>query len=420
MTQERILVISHGHPDVSKGGAEMAAHHLFREFRKQGLDALFLGRTGDASHGGSAFSARNGDHDLLFHTSMGDFFSFRCQDTARVWRDFRGLLERFKPDVVHFHHYSHLGLEFIREARNTCPTSTIVLTLHEFLAICHHNGQMVKTGSKQLCHAANPSDCARCFPEHSPADFFLRERFIKSIFDDVDLFIAPSEFLAGRYRDWGLPPEKIVVLENGHLEVERPPPRALGQESGRGRFAFFGQVTPYKGLDILLQAFALLPEDLQESVHLDIHGANLESQAPEFRERLASLADSTHEVATFHGPYEPVDLWKLMAATDWVIVPSIWWENSPMVIQEAFNHGRPVICSDIGGMAEKVTNGVDGVHFRARNAQSLCDTIARLVADSSVWDTLSAGITAAPSVAQIAQSHLDLYEEHGRDVPAPD
>ena len=53
-----------------------------------------------------------------------------------------------------------------------------------------------------------------------------------------------------------------------------------------------------------------------------------------------------------------------MAEIDWVVVPSIWWENSPLVIQEAFLHGRPVICSDIGGMAEKVRHGVDGLHFR--------------------------------------------------------
>ena len=46
-----------------------------------------------------------------------------------------------------------------------------------------------------------------------------------------------------------------------------------------------------------------------------------------------------------------------MASVDWVVVPSIWWENSPLVIQEAFGYGRPVICSDIGGMAEKVTDG---------------------------------------------------------------
>ena len=60
-----------------------------------------------------------------------------------------------------------------------------------------------------------------------------------------------------------------------------------------------------------------------------------------------------------------------MSSVDWVVVPSIWWENSPLVIQEAFMHGRPVICSDIGGMAEKVNDGVDGLHFRVERPPSL-------------------------------------------------
>ena len=51
-----------------------------------------------------------------------------------------------------------------------------------------------------------------------------------------------------------------------------------------------------------------------------------------------------------------------MAEVDWVVVPSIWWENAPLVIQEAFRHRRPVICGDIGGMAEMVRDGVDGLH----------------------------------------------------------
>ena len=56
-----------------------------------------------------------------------------------------------------------------------------------------------------------------------------------------------------------------------------------------------------------------------------------------------------------------------MARIDWVVVPSIWWETGPLVVMEAFQYGRPVICSDIGGMSEKVTDGVNGLHFRRRD-----------------------------------------------------
>ena len=64
-----------------------------------------------------------------------------------------------------------------------------------------------------------------------------------------------------------------------------------------------------------------------------------------------------------------------MGACDFVVVPSIWWENSPIVIQEALAVGRPVICSNIGGMAEKVSPGVAGLHFQVGDAADLARTM---------------------------------------------
>src|SRR5690606_6516996 len=73
MSSDRILVIAHGHPAHSKGGAEVAAYHMFKELRGRGIDAMFLARTDGPSHGGSAFSTYGSDRELLFHTGMSDF-----------------------------------------------------------------------------------------------------------------------------------------------------------------------------------------------------------------------------------------------------------------------------------------------------------------------------------------------------------
>ncbi len=83
---------------------------------------------------------------------------------------------------------------------------------------------------------------------------------------------------------------------------------------------------------------------------------------------------------------------ELMAEVDWVIVPSIWWENSPLVIQEAFTYGRPVICSGIGGMAEKVTDGVNGLHFRVGDPRSLAETMRRAARGARTVGAASRGI----------------------------
>jgi glycosyltransferase involved in cell wall biosynthesis len=196
----RILVVCHGHPDLSLGGGEITAYRQCRELRAQGYEVLFLGRDASASrHGGTPFRIRAGDpDDVLFHAPHFDLFLHSQRAKWLVYEEFRSLVERFAPDVVHFHHYVHLGVELIREVRKYSETVPIVLTLHEYLAICHHYGQMVKTNGR-LCVRARPADCQACFPRHSTQDFFLRERFIKSFFALVDMFVCPSRFLLERY-----------------------------------------------------------------------------------------------------------------------------------------------------------------------------------------------------------------------------
>jgi glycosyltransferase involved in cell wall biosynthesis len=258
--------------------------------------------------------------------------------------------------------------------------------------ICQRDGQLVRTGSEELCHKESPRRCHECFPSISRQTFFMRKRFIQSHMALVDLFIAPSQYVRDQYVDWGIPPSKVVIEPQGMPPVEdRLPdePRAV-----RNRFAYFGQLNPYKGADVLLQAMDILGEDFNG--HLWIYGANLEKQAAVFQERFAELTSVERETVTFAGNYRREDLGKLMSAIDWVVVPSIWWETGPMVAIEAFQYGRPVICSDIGGMSEKVTDGVNGLHFRRRDAERLAETMLRAATTPALWDLLRAGIPTEP------------------------
>jgi glycosyltransferase involved in cell wall biosynthesis len=112
----------------------------------------------------------------------------------------------------------------------------------------------------------------------------------------------------------------------------------------------------------------------------------------------------------FFGSYKSTDLPTLMREVDWVVVPSTWWENSPVVIQEAFLHGRPIICSDIGGMAEKIRNNVDGLHFRAASAESLVDRLVEALRSPDLWDRLRARVPRPISAVEAAEQHRALYE----------
>jgi glycosyltransferase involved in cell wall biosynthesis len=94
---------------------------------------------------------------------------------------------------------------------------------------------------------------------------------------------------------------------------------------------------------------------------------------------------------------------------DAVIVPSIWWENSPVVIQEAFSCGKPVICSNIGGMAEKVRDGIDGLHFEAGRPQHLARLLANLAKRPEILDQIARTVARPLEQAAALDAHLAAY-----------
>ncbi len=411
--RRRVLYVLHNHPARRPGGAEVYALELHRAMNESSeFEPVLLAHAETRVPRMTPFGAAGGDdpRQFLLYSENGHFDHFlgTSRDEAVHKRHFRRFLEAVRPDVVHFQHTLFLGYDTIREVKETIPAAPIVYTLHDFLPICHRNGQMVRTRADELCIAASPRRCHECFPDISPTSFAQRERFIKAHFELVDLFIAPSEFVRQRYIEWGLPPEKILFEDYGRLfPADR---RDDPADRPRTRLGFFGQMTRFKGLDVLLEAMKLLKQR-DVPVHLWIHGANLELAGHGYRRRIETLHAETRGVVTIAGSYDRSELPQLMAEIDWVVVPSIWWENSPLVIQEALMHGRPVVCSDIGGMAEKVVHGMDGLHFPVGDPVALADTLERALKTPGLWDALRAGI---PPVHSMDDHIRSLESEYRR------
>lgn len=406
----RVLVLGHGHPVFSKGGGELAAYYLY-----QGINALdkheawFAGRAqDDLLHLGSPIAALN-DREFLI---SGNAAAFDLTSTIVLGddSDFAEFLRRIQPDIIHFHHYIFLGLEMLRAAKRICPNAGLVVTLHEYIAICMNNGQMIKSNGC-LCHQSSPRECHQCFPDRKPEDFFLREQYIKSFFRLVDKFISPSEFLRDRYTAWGIESNHIEVIENGLPEGNRIPTRTINSNNMRGRFAYFGQINPYKGVDLILEAFVHLPKKIRKQVTLDIFGTGLKNQSNEFQVKIEKLLHKCKGMVHLHGPYEPEEMGQLMAEVDWVVMGSIWWENSPLVIQEAYKFGRPIICPDIGGMAEKVKQGVGGLHYRARDSVSLASVIQRIIEQPELFNQLHELLPTYSKISETTNNHIKLYEK---------
>lgn len=408
----KVLIISHAHPNFSKGGGEIAAFNLYRELNNQGVDAYFLAahKINEINHGGTPFNAIN-EKETLYFSTMYDYFLDIIQNREVAYNEFFDYLDYINPDVIHFHHYIHIGIEHIKTAKHWAKKRgkkiKIFLTLHEYIAICYRNGQMLKTDGK-LCYGANPIDCNRCFPEILPSQFKLRELFYKSYFDEVDLFISPSFFLKERYVKWGIDENRIVVIDNGQPKREKLPKRELLENENRRVFAYFGQINPFKGLDILLESLDFMSKKDRDEILIYVHGSGLEYQSEDFQEKIKYYFNKYKKNIKYFGPYDSNDLENLMKNVDYVVMPSIWWENSPLVIQEALSLGRPLIVSNIGGMKEKVKHLENGIHFQYKNPLDLAKWMLKSK-EPDFYDNLYQNIKTPLTVEEVAKKHKDLY-----------
>ncbi len=407
----RVLVLSHMHPGASRGGAEIAAYQLYNALKGEpGVTAWFLAASGGrfAERLGARLQQPFGPDEFVY-TGAGFDHWIHANPDPEFPGELAALLEELRPDVVHLHHYTNFGVETLLHIRRALPEARIVLTLHEYLAICNHFGQMVKRPGFGLCERSGPRDCARCFPERTEQDFFLRELYLKRFFGLVDHFVSPSRFLAQRYAAWGLDPAAISVVENGMPEPDHAasPPPAPDAEDGLV-FAFFGQISRLKGIDVLFDAAALLEKDGVGGLRIEVHG-DYSGQPPDFRAAFEKRLEDTPANLRHCGPYENARVHELMRPAHAVLVPSIWWENSPLVIQEALLNRRPVICSDIGGMAEKVRDGLDGFHFRAGSAHALAALLKRLAARPERLAALQATMATPPTLRETARATQRLY-----------
>ncbi len=405
----RILVVAHNHPSLHPGGTEIFAHDLTQAYREQGCEVLFLGATNAmhrGPHPGTALQAIG--EDVVLWSQHYDRFHMSQIDHYGTLQDLATLLEEFRPDVIHVHHLVLIGAEFLTLARRLLPQAAIVMTLHDYYPICHHDGLMVRPGDRQRCTGSSPSACHGCFPEIGSDRFLLRERFIKTHLAAVDRFVAPSRFLRQRYVDWGLPCERIAVIANARPAQEAAPHR---QASGRrASFGYFGNLNPWKGVLPLLQAAQLLRASGETEFSLRIHGgAPFQSEA--FTAAFEAALGGAEGVVTHCGAYSRDEVPGLMAEVDWVVMPSIWWENAPLVIQEAFQHRRPPIVSAIGGMAEMVRDEIDGLHVRPGDPVALARTLRRAMEEAGLWQRLVHGIAEQPTLADCAGRHLALFDD---------
>jgi glycosyltransferase involved in cell wall biosynthesis/Tfp pilus assembly protein PilF/TolA-binding protein len=429
--KKRVLYIAHGHPDFSPGGGELAADFLYQQMKKsEEYEPFLMARIADTAGGIQHLGCRllrhpkdDRTHLMVSSNAAYDYF-YQTKiigqlNETDIYEALREFLLTLKPDIVHFQHYIHLGLDWLSLVRSILPQARILLTLHEYTAICAHHGAMIKTQRNQLCYGANTISCHECFPKRPPWHFFLRDQLYRSNFAAVDHFISPSHFLKQRHIEWGMDPETISVIENGRPRWQKTEPTR--PKPGRPfKVAFFGQIVFHKGLDVYLKAaFHYLTQrkqakseqgkqfpDLTFLVYGVKHGL-----PSELGKQCDELMQSCQEVLHVHGAYDMHSMQTLLENVDCVVIPSIWWENSPLVVQEAFMAGIPIICSNAGGLAEKVTDRVNGLHFLLGDHFDLLARIIELADSPELYAKLTQGIPEVYSSEEMAAPIHQLYHD---------
>ncbi len=375
----RLLIISHGHPELSPGGAERASyaiHSLIRRGALPGWDSIYLARVEQRAigHDGELGVFRGRRDEVLIAPPLVDHFFMSSIEPARLFRMLDEMMEVYRPDVVHLHHFVYFGIEILGYfARRGIP---MLFTFHEYMAICHNYGQMVKTNGR-LCREASPAECHACFADHTSGMFFLRrEMFVEQL--KRATLTAPSDFLRRRIEDWSGGRLPVTVIENPRdLSTYDALDETRAADRDDRVVGYFGQLNHFKGTETLLKAMLLLKQR-GVPVRLRLFGANLEMQDQKFQERTKAQIDELGESVEFFGPYDNAAVIRLMASCDAVVVPSIWWENSPVVLQEAMQAQVPIVGSRLGGIAEKIRDYASAILFEPGSATDLADKLAGL------------------------------------------
>lgn len=379
-----ILKIIHGYPPSYNAGSEIYSQSVCNELSKQHRVSVF---TREENLYAPDFSVRKESRhlnlDLYVVNNPQGKDGYRHKQMDKVFED---LLKGLKPDIAYIGHLNHLSTGLVEVLHRY--GIRIVYMLHDFWLMCPRGQFLTRSIGRNcnftICDRQEDARCAELcyevyfsgYPEDREQDIarwttWVKQRMqhIREIVTKVDLFIAPARFLMNRYvQDFGIPQEKILYLDYGFPTdyLDKKLLSSIPRETFT--FGYIGTHIPAKGINLLLEAFATLPEHAVLRIYGRPNG-----QSTKALEVMASRLPEYLEVV-FCGEYNNEQLVpQVFNQVDCIVVPSIWAENSPLVIHEAQACHIPVITADYGGMSEYVLHRENGLLFRHRDSTSLAE-----------------------------------------------
>jgi len=443
----KILLVSHGYPPHAQGGAENYTADLARGLVRRGHTVDVLAARKEISRPDLSWQTGE-DQGVQLHELVNNLFHERFEETWKhpaIERLFAERVAALAPEVVHFQHL--LGWSF---GCTRVPSARVYFTLHDYWLSCPRFGQR-RHADGGLCERVDFERCGTCLSgfkfsqtplqrgvgrslagvrsltgldlgplarraapsggagdasDPARAGEFAQAARVRTeaaralVLPEVRRFFAPSLFLRQRFLDeWPLEPERVVHLPFG---FEPQPARAAARSEGTLRIAFLGALISVKGPQLLLEAWSRIDPALRARAELVLHGRR--GHEPAFQAELDRLAQACG--ARIAGALPRTEVPALLARTDLLVVPSLWWENAPLVIQEALAARTPLLVADAGGMAEFVEPEVDGWRFPLGDAAALAQILGGLLARPERLRALPGRARALPTPEQ----HLEALE----------
>lgn len=349
-----------------KGGADKYCLTLIEELSKQGETIIPFGM---ADHRNIKSSWQEYFSENIDYHQAGNYFKIA---TRLIWNQeaaakFAALLDKTKPDLIHAHNiYHQLSPAILVEAKKR--KIPVVMTLHDYKLACP-NYLMFNHGQNcERCLGGNYLNCLthNCYNSYARSGLAALESFLHNkvwhIYrDNVDLFIAPSNYLKGIMIKAGWPADKIEVLIN-------PAPTYTPSTEDNNRLLYLGRLSLEKGLETLLEALKFNNESL------DIVGTGPDEA--KLKELCTKL--ELNDRVSFHGFLNGEALEKIKRSAKAIVLPSLWAENMSLVLLESLSCGKLVIASNTGGSPELIIDKQTGFLFEAGNVYQLNEKIKAL------------------------------------------
>jgi len=436
-----ILQVVHSFLPYTMAGTEVYSYTLSKELSKKNKVFVFFRIKNTAE---KEYFLNRSNFDGLETYAVNKTFKF-CNSFEETFNDaaidekFRMVLDEVSPDIVHIHHLLFLSHGIVREIKKR--NIPIAYTLHDYWLMCYR-GQLVKE-DLSLCESGPCPECLFCLRYLlgikkyslylysflrvwlSPAginvlkkvyllfknrkfanEFEIWKRSLRDIRMKIDLFIAPSYFIKNKFSKFGIQDDRIVYLPYGFDHKNHMVNKKT--KSYKIRFGFMGTLLPVKGLDVLISAFKKVYGD---GAVLSIYGklfaySGFESYPEKLRKD--SIEDTRIKLK---GGYDHKDISDILADIDVLVVPSVWQENAPLVIQEAFLSKTPVIASKIGGIPELISHGENGLLFEPGDINDLQSKMQYILDNPNIIDEFQDNIPKIKSIEENAAELEEIYNK---------